>query len=87
MQNLRIYDIARLDLTPSDPRYRELESFLNKLRIKMQTGPRPKTRTIYGLEPQAGRYVFMKDNNKETTVAVGLRVRSTLSLSFPNILL
>ncbi|KAF4614980.1 hypothetical protein D9613_003305 [Agrocybe pediades] len=61
-------DIRRLQLQKRDKDFRILEDFFKKLRVQVTTSStKSRTKTIYGLVPQAGEYEFEK-NGQVTTV-------------------
>jgi len=62
-----------LVLERHEPRFKQLEKFLNKVRVEVQTGPRgerSRIKTIRGLEPMAGDFEFLNSENRPTTVKV-----------------
>jgi ribosomal protein L29 len=78
MDFLNFQDVRKLKLSDHDPNFKRLEKFLKKLRIKVRTGvngSKSRIKTIRGLIPAAGEFIFEKDS-EETSV----QVRKTPSL-------
>lgn len=69
-------DTRALNLSSSDPKFKQLERFLNNLRISIPTSNGRRTKTIRGLIERAGKFEFSKNDGQESTVAV--------SVSFPS---
>lgn len=65
---LGMTDTRALQLSSNDPRFKQLEKFLNNVKIHIQTSGR-KTKTIRGLIEYAGKFVFSKNDGQESTVA------------------
>lgn len=63
-------DIRALNLSSGDPKFKQLEKFLSKVRISVPASTGRRTKTIYGLIERAGTFVFSKDNGQDSTVAV-----------------
>jgi len=63
-------DIRALNLSSSDPKYRQLEKFLNNVRISIPASSGRRTKTIRGLIERAGKFVFSKNDGQDSTVAV-----------------
>ncbi|KAF8968250.1 ribonuclease H-like domain-containing protein [Flammula alnicola] len=84
MDFLGASDTRALRLSPDHQNFKKLEKFVKKLRIKIVTGAggsRSRIKTIRGLVPEAGEYVFTKDDSdRETSVkryfqeAYGIRI-------------
>jgi len=58
-----------------DPRYKRLEKFLKKVRVKVRTGPGSqwsRIKTMRKLEPMAGEFEFTNGNRRTMTVKVRL---------------
>ena len=62
-------DARSLQLSSGDPKFKQLEKFLNNVRISIPGSSGKRTKTIRGLVEHAGRFVFSK-NDQESTVAV-----------------
>ncbi|KAF8188322.1 argonaute-like protein [Pholiota molesta] len=82
MDFLNFQDVRKLKLSDHDPNFKRLEKFLKKLRIKVRTGvngSKSRIKTIRGLIPAAGEFIFEKDS-EETSVqqhfykAYGIRI-------------
>ena len=72
-----------------EPDFKKLETFLNKLRVKVQTGPggqRSRIKTIRGLEPMAGEFKFTNSDHRPTTVKVRLFSSLPLNMAYSSIL-
>ncbi|KAJ3737315.1 ribonuclease H-like domain-containing protein [Lentinula guzmanii] len=64
------------------PHFYKLERFLKKLQITVQTTK--KRRTIYGLVPTAGKYVFSKDGT-DLTIEEYLKTNYNIHVRHPNL--
>jgi hypothetical protein len=69
-----------LYLSSSDPKFQQLERFLNNVRISIPSSNGQRTKTIHGLIERAGKFVFSKNDGRESTVAVRFFIISILSL-------
>lgn len=67
---LNIQDARSLSLNENDFKLRRLESFLKKVFINVQS-TKNKTKTIRGLVPRAGQFVFQKDGQDMTVEVSG----------------
>ena len=65
-------DTRALNLSSSDPKFKQLEKFLNNVQISIPTSNGRRTKTIRGLIERAGKFVFSKNDGQESTVAVCL---------------
>jgi eukaryotic translation initiation factor 2C len=63
-------DISVLKMPSSDLRFKQLEKFLNNVRISIRSSSGKRTKTIRGLVGRAGKFVFSKNDDQEITVAV-----------------
>jgi hypothetical protein len=63
-------DTRALNLTSNDPRFKQLEKFLNNVRISIPASNGQRTKTIHGFIEHAGRFIFSKNDGQESTVAV-----------------
>ena len=89
----RFYDVAmdilglrnprELCLDSHSPDFKKLENFFKKLRIEVVVkGGKSNTKTIYGLEPRAGEYLFTKGDSEITVkVSSNSYLSATISLS------
>lgn len=77
-------DTRALNLSPSDPKFKQLEKFLNNVQISIPTSNGRRTKTIRGLVERAGRFVFSKNDGQESTVAVCLLFPSGHSIPLLN---
>jgi eukaryotic translation initiation factor 2C len=59
-----------LNLSAADPKFKQLERFLNNVRISIPSANGQRTKTIRGLIERAGNFVFSKNDGQESTVAV-----------------
>ncbi|KAF8811942.1 argonaute-like protein [Phlegmacium glaucopus] len=66
---LGVTDIRALNLTSSDPKFKQLERFLNNVRISVPASSGRRTKTIRGLIEHAGKFIFSKNDGQESTVA------------------
>jgi len=60
-------DIHALNLFSSDPKFKQLEKFLNNVRISIPASSGRRMKKICGLIEHAGKFVFL---NQDSTVAV-----------------
>ena len=67
---LGMTDTRSLNLSSNDPKFRQLEKFLNNVRIRIPSSSGHRTKTIRGLIEHAGKFVFSKNDGEESTVAV-----------------
>ena len=67
---LGVKDTRALCLSSNDPKFKQLERFLNNVRISIPSSSGRRTKTIRGLIERAGKFVFSKDDGQESTVAV-----------------
>jgi hypothetical protein len=63
-------DGRALNLSAGEPKFRQLERFLNNVRISIPSANGQRTKTIRGLIERAGMFVFSKNDGQESTVAV-----------------
>jgi hypothetical protein len=63
-------DARALNLSSSDPKFKQLEKFLNNVQISIPSANGRRTKTIRGLIERAGKFVFSKNDGQESTVAV-----------------
>ena len=64
-------DARALNLTSTDPKFKQLERFLSNVRISIPSSSGRRTKTIRGLIERAGKFVFSKNDGQESTVGVG----------------
>ena len=67
------------NLSSSDPRFKQLERFLNNVRISIPSANGQRTKIIRGLIERAGNFVFSKNDGQESTVAVSFFISILLS--------
>ena len=67
---LGVTDTRALNLSSNDPKFKQLERFLNNVRISIPSSNGQRTKTIRGLVERAGKFVFSKNDGQESTVAV-----------------
>jgi hypothetical protein len=73
-----------LNLSSSDPKFKQLEQFLNNVRISIPSSNK-QTKIICGLIERAGKFVFSKNDGQKSTVAIRLLYISVCSFLFlPN---
>ncbi|KAG6854931.1 hypothetical protein C0991_009754 [Blastosporella zonata] len=77
-------NVRVLALKEGDAQFRALEKHLTKLRINTHTTGK-RVKTIYGLVPSAGRFVFTKDE-KETTVQDYYQAAHNKRITYPDII-
>jgi eukaryotic translation initiation factor 2C len=65
-------DTRALNLSSNDPKFKQLERFLNNLRISIPSSNGQRTKSIRGLVERGGKFVFSKNDGQESTVAVRL---------------
>jgi len=78
-------DIRALNLSSSDPKFRQLEKFLNNVRISIPSSSGKRTKTIRGLVERAGKFVFSKNDGQETTVALHFQETYNIRTQYPDI--
>jgi hypothetical protein len=66
---LNVRNARDLEVNERSPAFRKLESYFKKLTIKVLVGGVERKRTIRGLVPEAGNFMFSKDGMM-TRVAV-----------------
>jgi hypothetical protein len=59
-----------LNLLSSDPKFKQLERFLNNVKIPIPSSSGPRTKIIHGLIEHAGKFVFSKNDGQESTVGM-----------------
>ena len=59
-----------LNLSSSDPKFKQLEHFLTNVKISIPTSNSRGTKTIRGLIEHVRRFTFLKNDGQESTVAV-----------------
>jgi hypothetical protein len=74
MSFLGAADGRALNLSSGDPKFKQLERFLNNVRISIPSSNGQRTKTIRGLIERAGKFVFSKSDGQESTVAVRLYI-------------
>jgi len=65
-------DMRALNLSSSDPRFKQLERFFNNVQISIPSSNGTRMKTIRSLIERAGKFVFSKNVGQESTVAVCL---------------
>jgi eukaryotic translation initiation factor 2C len=63
-------DTRALNLSSNDPKFKQLERFLNNLRISIPSSNGQRTKSIRGLVERGGKFVFSKNDGQESTVAL-----------------
>jgi hypothetical protein len=63
-------DSRALNLSSNDPKFKQLERFLNNVKISIPSSRGPRTKIIRGLIERAGKFVFSKNDGQESTVGV-----------------
>jgi hypothetical protein len=67
-------DLCPLNLLSSDPKFKQLERFLNNVKIPIPSSSGPRTNIIHGLIEHAGKFVFSKNNGQESTVGMRFNI-------------
>ena len=65
-----VTDGRALNLSASDPKFKQLERFLRNVQISIPSAKGQRTKIIRGLIERAGKFVFSKNDGQESTVAV-----------------
>jgi eukaryotic translation initiation factor 2C len=78
-------DTRALNLPSKDPRFKQLERFLNNVRISIPSSSGQRTKTIRGLIERAGKFVFSKNDGQESTVALHFQETYNKRIQYPDI--
>jgi len=78
-------DTRALNLSSSDPKFKQLERFLNNLRISIPTSNGRRTKTIRGLIERAGKFEFSKNDGQESTVALHFQETYNIRIRYSEI--
>lgn len=74
-----------LNLSSSDPKFKHHERFINNVRISIPSPNGQRTKTIRDLIERAGKFILLKNDGQESTVAVCLFISSSHSIPLLNI--
>ncbi|KNZ75349.1 Protein argonaute-3 [Termitomyces sp. J132] len=77
-------DVRALALDEKSPNFRALQKHLKDLQINTLT-TRKRVRTIHGLVPAAGTYIFPKDD-REISVQEHFKAAHNITIKYPNII-
>jgi len=78
-------DTRALNLSSSDPKFKQLERFLNNVRISIPSSKGQRTKTIRGLIERAGKFVFSKNDGQESTVGLHFQETHNIRIRYPDI--
>ncbi|KAJ3905321.1 Piwi domain-containing protein [Lentinula edodes] len=85
LQFLGYRDVRQLDLQTNTVDFRKLEKFLNNIKVTVNTpGSKNRTKTIRGLVPNAGNFVFSKDG-QDMSVGEYIEMVSNIKIKYGSI--
>ncbi|KAH8829523.1 Piwi domain-containing protein [Flagelloscypha sp. PMI_526] len=81
MERLNLRDVRYLEVERTDPKFKDAEKFLKKLRISL--APNGRKKIVRCLEPRAGLFTFSDQNGQQMTVQQYYQQRYNIRIKYP----